>query len=374
MSTKGHFFGSFIGKGLIIIFVIALVISSMYLIANQSLKNSIKNVEKDRDDSMVILKQSVEVSNQLGDKAQKLVGNSNPNYKDSDALYNDIQNLANKGLELDQDFVENGQKQKIDFQPILSFVLNKNKKSQIAEIKKSLDTEDKNCITSKNSNSNDIYAFMPVIKSTADMAAIIEALGVKDISEALSKATPLQRYTRQDFSFDNESLVKTANPSAYDAIQNSKKLFANVYNYLLAVNSGNNQEANSLWGGLNNQIEVTSASITNAMNEKSPLGEAYYQSEIAGIEQYIAALNNLGITYNQGRETAYYTLQSIEYYNYREKKYPRVSDFNALKQSLSLKYGSSDMLKYSSSDDSSYSIEYLDNGNWIKIEIKGSSN
>lgn len=94
MSTKKQFLRNPLGVSIIIIFVIALATGSLYLIAEQSLKSSLKNVENDRNASMAILRQSVELANQFGDKIQKLFDNNNLNYKDADALYNDTIKLG----------------------------------------------------------------------------------------------------------------------------------------------------------------------------------------------------------------------------------------------------------------------------------------
>lgn len=350
---------------------IIIAVGVMYLVAYLTLQSSIKKVEADRNESMNISKQVFDLGNQLTDKMGKLINNENPNYKDSDVLYNDIQNIVNKAIKSDQEFVDNAQKQKKDFKPLLSFMLGSNKNKQVTQIKKSLATEYDNCVLSQKNNLNDTYAVMPLIKSFADMAALNEAMGTDNVRDALQKAAPLQTYTRADFNFEHESEVKTTNTSSYDAMQNAKKLFADFYNYLLAVNKGDRQEANNLWNGLSNRFEVTTASMDNAMKTKNPLSETFYQTEITGIQQYIDGMDKLHANYNKNREIAYHTLQSIEYYGEREKKYPQVADFNALKQSLGLKYGNSDILKYSSLNDSSYTLEYLNNGNWIKYETKG---
>lgn len=355
-------------KWLIVLFVFAVIYGAMSYFANSSLKDSIAKVEKDRDEAMVIQKKFNDLDGQISVKAQKLITSTTSSYYESKVLYNDFLKLTKDGSKIDEDFITNAQKQVNDFKPKLTFALSKNKKTQAAEIKKSLETEYKNCILSKDSNnifSNTTSAILGIV---LDLVAADEAKAASSASDALAKALPLQKYTNQDFIFENEALIKKNSPRAYTALENSKDYFSYYYNYLSIENTGEKQEGIDAQNNLDGLLALTVRSIRSSMDDKSLSVRDYYLAEIAAIDQYLQALDSLKISYNKGRETGYYVMQSVGYYSYRTDDYPVASNFDALKKILNLKYGSSDLIKYSYTSGIGYNLEYYENGKWVKIQ------
>lgn len=358
-------------KALSILGICIIALGTMFIISIVSVNSSIKKVDKLRGESIEITKSYYKLIPDAGNKLLDIYKNSldkTRDYEEVSKLYTDVENATNNFIKLDGDFVKNAESQTQSFRPLLQFLLSPSKKQYLAKVQESLEIEKTIAISTAEENKTDNYAYMAITRIMADMTAAYESLAANNISEAIRAAAPLQKYSRDNFSFNNESLIKEKRPSEYDTIQNGKKLFSDTYNYLLAVNAGNYQEANNLWYGLSNRYEILSASLGNALETKNPDKPQSYQSEIDSIAQYIESLDSLKANFNKNREIAYYIIQNLEYFNYKESKYPRVSDFEALKSTLNLKFGSSDIIKYSSSDDLSFSLEYLENGKWIKIE------
>lgn len=354
----------------IAILVIVALFFGLKVYAHSSFSNSVQALDRIRDEELGIIITANEEMNSAF-KKMNTIFDEKIAYEDRVRLHSEIDNSMDKLYKFDEELITLTGSEKSAFRSKMSPLLSREYRDAKNNINTVIETFYNTSIDSKEKNSQEGPAVIALVQSSIDMYLVTEAIQQEDASAALSKAAPLQKYTRANFKYENEGLYQQSWPGVYDGLQQAKKLFADTYNLLLALNAGDAEGANRLWSGLGNQIEVVGAAIDNGLNEKNKSTARLYEEEISAIDKYIATLDSLkGIKYNRNREVAYYVYLNILLHNERQDEYPKVTDFKLLKQALGLKYGESDKLKYASSDDDKFALEYFDENKnkWITID------
>ena len=363
-----------------IIIVFGLIVCSFFglkVYAEKLFVNSINRIEQDRDEMMGILKKNSDLQNQAFAKMDslKLFTDEKVSYDTRVSILKQIQAEMDESFQLDNELLANSELQVKNLNNIqkLYFFLNKDNRSIFTDVKQSLDRDLKNTKSLVDINKQEAYLVINLLKVNVDLTLLSDINQQKNISDALSMAVPFQKYTSSGFVFENEELYRKDYPQPYGALSNAKKYFEDYYNYLLAVNSGDEQKSLSLGNSLSSKGEVMLASMQNSFDYSNPKWKDIYQSEISSSGKYIQSVDEFKkVNFNAPREKAYYILLNIEKEYHNTDKYPKATNFQELKSKLNLKYGSQDYIKYSSSGESSYTLKYLDktSNQWIKFESK----